>query len=138
MLFGALPTVDCLAATVLQALLAKMSYEARMAVKAARAGKAVEFPARKISDKMNRIYRMVVKISPPHSNHFVHSVKNPSPSVYSARYLLSGISAHFFLVAGIAQAGHFNTMPRKCSIASRTPCFEAPVNEPVRLRISAR
>ena len=33
-------------------------------------------PARKILDKMNIIYIMLVKV-PPHSDHFVYSVKTP-------------------------------------------------------------
>jgi hypothetical protein len=38
--------------------------------------------------------------------------------------------------AGEAQAGHFSTMRRKFSIASRTRCFEVPVKDPFRPLIS--
>jgi hypothetical protein len=44
---------------------------------------------------------------------------------------------YFFLAAGIAQAGHFSTMRRRLSIAVSTRCFESPVNEPFRPRISS-
>jgi hypothetical protein len=40
------------------------------------------------------------------------------------------------LVAGAAHAGHFSTMRRRLSIAAKTRCFESPVNDPFRPRIS--